>query len=115
MEYYNCENNPWVGTHASYLAHERMEAVKKHEETEAECLAWKEHHRPHHDVPQVQIVGRHWTNESCRSICEGKCRWNEAHLNFGPLRQHHYACCKQDKQTRYCIEHLWLYKNNVSI
>ena len=105
MEYYNCDENPWVAALASQLATERTEAAARHRETEVDCLRWRDQHSSDHDVPHVQVVGRHWTNASCRSVCEDKCRWTEAHVNFGPLHQHHYACCKRQRDTRCSINH----------
>ncbi|KAJ9585352.1 hypothetical protein L9F63_002849 [Diploptera punctata] len=98
LEYYNCDENPWVMTLASRLAAERVSAATRQQEMEAECLVWKEHHQ---EVPHVQVVGRHWTNDSCRSMCEGKCRWTEGDLNFGPLHRHHYTCCKHTTHASY--------------
>lgn len=106
LEYYNCDQNPWVVVLANHLAAERLDAVARYKKTETECLTWKEYHRSDQEVASVQVVGNHWTNGSCYSICENKCRLSEAHLNFGPLHQHHYTCCKRHKDTSYQISML---------
>ncbi|KAJ4443908.1 hypothetical protein ANN_05695 [Periplaneta americana] len=71
LEYYNCDNNPWVFNIANHLANQRAELKKKYSELEAECLLWKEQRRSDQDIPPIQVVGSQWTNGSC---CNGRTR-----------------------------------------